>query len=95
MPCMPWFAVKNHIYVNEQKWHAEKLRSWIIITAPHVEWNLIYFYGCHGNGALKSPLCVLLDFSNQYISRPFPWSAATNGALNVLHYAGNIPVFQI
>ena len=66
-----------------------------MITAPHVEWTLIYFYGCHSNGDLKTTLSVSLNFPNQYISRAFLQSAATNGASNVLHYTGSVPVFQI
>ena len=52
----------------DMKWHVGKLRSWVIITGPHVEWNIVYFYGCHSNGALKTTLSVLLDFSNPYMS---------------------------
>ena len=94
MPYMPGFTVIKIIYLNEQKWHFWKLRSWVIITDPHVEWTLLYFYGCHGNRALKTTLSALLDFSNQYIYRAFLESAATNGASNVLHYAGSVPEFQ-
>ena len=93
MPYMTWFTVKNHIFANEQKWHVGKLKSWVIITSPHVERTLIHFYGCHSNGALRTILSVLLDFSSQYICRAFLKSAATNGASNVLHYAGSVPTF--
>ena len=57
-----WFAAKNHIFANEQKWHVGKLRSWVIIIVPHVEWTLVYFYSCHSNGALKTTLSVLFNF---------------------------------
>ena len=54
-----WFVIKNHTFANEQKWHVGKLRSWVIIIVPHVKWILLYFYGCHSNGALKTTLSVL------------------------------------
>ena len=60
----PWVALKNHIFANEQKWYDGKLTSRVIITAPHLEWALIYFYGCHSNGTLKTKKSVPLDISN-------------------------------
>ena len=56
---IPWFLIKNYTFASEQKWHARKLRSWVIIIVPHVKWTLLCFYICHSNGALKTTLSVL------------------------------------
>ena len=53
---IPWFVIKNHTFATEQKWHVDKLRSWVIIIVPHVKWTLLYFYSCHSNGVLETTL---------------------------------------
>ena len=55
---IPWFVIKNYTFVTEQKRHVGKLRSCVITIVPHVKWTLLYFYGCHSNGALKTTLSV-------------------------------------
>ena len=89
---MLWFAIRNHIFANEQKWNVGKLRSWVIKIVPHVEWTFLYFYSCHSNGALKPTLSVSFNFSNQYISRVFLKSE--NGKSNVFDHADTVQVLQ-
>ena len=93
--CPKFLEYFLHALICSKKRHVGKSSSWVIITAPHGDWTLTYFYGCHDNGALKTTLSVLLDSSNPYISGAFLQSVATNGALNVLHYPGSVLVFQI
>ena len=65
---IPWFVIKNRTFANKQKWHVGKLRSCVIIIVPHVKWTLLYFYGCHSNGALKTTLSVLF-----FLTFLLPW----------------------
>ena len=37
------FAIKNHEFANEQKWHVGKLRSWIIIISFSCRMTFVIF----------------------------------------------------